>query len=107
MTMATTILILCSGVARTQPILGHSMGTLHLWEFQRKTKKQTWGVWGDAPTESFWASKVGSEAISHHTVTLNQEHFHYARIVRGVKSLHNTHGKLACSEIRGVYETSL
>ena len=27
--------------------------------------------------------------------------------VRGVKSLHNTHGKLACSEIRGVYETSL
>ena len=29
-----------SGVARTLPMLGHSMGTLHLWDFLCKTRKQ-------------------------------------------------------------------
>ena len=44
---------LLRGIARKQPMLGHSMGALHLWEVQHKTKKQILGVWGDVPPENF------------------------------------------------------
>ena len=53
MLLPYTLRTYTSGVASTQPMLGHSMGTVRLWEFQHKTKEQTWGVWGDAPPENF------------------------------------------------------
>ena len=48
------------------------------------------GVGGCSPRKfgNFWAYQVSSEAISGHTIALNQEHSHYAGFVRGVKSLH-------------------
>ena len=75
--------------SKTQPMLGHSMGTLCLWKFQHKLRNKLRGL-GDAPQKIFgffWASQVSSEAISGHTVTLNQEHSYYARFVHGVKLL--------------------
>ena len=53
----------CSGVARTSPLPGHSMGTLRLYEIPREVQKLM-GVWGHPPP----ASQVGSEAIYHSEV---------------------------------------
>ena len=40
-----------SGVARTSPMLGHSMGTLRLYEFPHEVQKLK-GVWGHPPPEN-------------------------------------------------------
>ena len=55
-----------------------------------RDKQELGGSGGMLPQKiwNFLASQVGSEANSGHTVTLNQEHSHYAGLVRGVKSLH-------------------
>ena len=62
-----------SGVARTSPMLGHSMGTLRLYEILREVQKYLGGgrsrAW--SPQKLFWnftASQVSSEAISYCSV---------------------------------------
>ena len=50
-----------SGIARTSPWLGHSMGTLRLYELPRKVQKLIGGSEGIL-TPEFTASQVGSEA---------------------------------------------
>ena len=56
------LVAVASGVARTSPLLGHSMGTLRLYELPRE-------VQGDVEASSppkftnFTASQVSSEAI--------------------------------------------
>ena len=42
-----------SGVARTQSVPGHNVGTPRLWELLCKTQKKVGGVWGHAPPENF------------------------------------------------------
>ena len=55
-------------------------------------KKEFWGSGGGGGMEmvlkkiDFLSFQVSSEAISDHTITLNQEHSHYAGFVRGIKS---------------------
>ena len=50
-----------SGIARTPSMLGHSMGTLRLYELLRKVQKHL-GAWGML-SQNFTASQIGSEAI--------------------------------------------
>ena len=55
-----------SGVARTSPLLGHSMGTLRLYELPRKVQKLIGGSGEHSHHQkfrNFTASQVGSEAI--------------------------------------------
>ena len=53
-----------SGVARTSPLLGHSMGTLRLYELPRERSAEAYrGVWSHPPPPNFTVSQVGSEAI--------------------------------------------
>ena len=54
-----------SGVARTSPLLGHSMGTLRLYELSREVQKLIGGSGGILPRKfrNFTASQVGSEAM--------------------------------------------
>lgn len=70
------------GIARTQQIPGHSMDTLHLWDLLWwKCRSQLGGLRGMlCQNGNFWASKVSSEAILGHTITLNQEYFEHACI---------------------------
>ena len=44
---------MCSGVARTSPLLGHSMGTLRLCELPREVQKLTGGSGGILPQEFY------------------------------------------------------
>ena len=46
-------------------MLGHSMGTLRLYELPREVQKLLWGSGGILPQKfrNFTASQVGSEAI--------------------------------------------
>ena len=60
-------LITCRGIPRTQPMLGHCMGTLCLWELLLKMQKQLGRSGGMLPQVTF-------EAILGHTVTSIQEH---------------------------------
>ena len=55
----------CSGVARTSPLLGHSMGTLHLYKLLREVQKLMGGLGESSPRKfrNFTASQVGSEAM--------------------------------------------
>ena len=66
-----------SGVARTSLMLGHSMGTLRLYEILREVQKYLGGGGGGgrsrawSPQKLFWnftASQVSSEAISYCSV---------------------------------------
>ena len=42
----------CSGVARTSPLLGHSMGTLRLYELPRERSAEAYrGVWRHPPPQ--------------------------------------------------------
>ena len=54
-----------SGVARTSPLLGHSMGPLSLYELPREVQKLIWDLGASSPWKfrNFIASQVGSEAI--------------------------------------------
>ena len=54
-----------SGVARTSPLLGHSVGTPRLYELLREVQKLIGGSVGILPRKfrNFTASQVGSEAI--------------------------------------------
>ena len=59
-------------------MLGHSMGTLGSLEFLCKRRKQPGGSGGCSPRNFERPRSIGSEAISGHTIALNQEHSHYA-----------------------------
>ena len=55
-----------SGVARTSPLLGHSVGTLGLYELPREVlQKLIGGSVGILPGKfrNFTASQIGSEAV--------------------------------------------
>ena len=54
-----------SGVAKTSPLLGHSVGTLRLYELPREVQKLIVGSGGILPRKfrNFTASQVGSKAI--------------------------------------------
>ena len=55
----------CSGIARTSLLLGHSMGTLHLYELAREVQKLM-GDLGESSSRkfrNFTVSQVGSEAM--------------------------------------------
>ena len=41
----------CSGVARTSPLLGHSMGTLRLYELPREVQKLIGGLGASSPPQ--------------------------------------------------------
>ena len=61
-TIHSQALPIYSGVARPSPLLGHSMGTLRLYELPREVQKLIVGL-GHPPPPNFTASQVGSEAI--------------------------------------------
>ena len=54
-----------SGVARTSPLLGHSMGTLRLYKLPREVQVLMGVLGASSPLKirNFTASQVGSEAV--------------------------------------------
>ena len=73
----TTTGQMITGVARTQPKPGHTMGTLHFQELMCNVQKQLGGSGGMFP-QTLMSLPGDCEAILGHNVSLNQERFGHA-----------------------------